>query len=288
MGIDRLTAAVVGLLVVAATVDDVQGQVRSLPRPLRRASDNESRSLFGDRSLGFPVYPKPSDFGGGGQFGPRPNFRRGFTAEPSFSLLDNPSPGSEYGGQADFQLDRGATETGPVVDRWQVPVEQAAQLGQPPGPANMPWDQSGGQTGPLAGQAAQNVGRAGQTGPPREGIGGGSGPHLTPGMTGVPGGAGQGGTPSSPPRFQWRTDFLRGQRPEFVLVERLRKALGDRLSSPLDVTIDGQTAVLRGTVATDHDRRLAELVARFEPGVLQVKNELEVAGAASSRPVEGR
>jgi len=86
----------------------------------------------------------------------------------------------------------------------------------------------------------------------------------------------------------WRTDFLRGQRAESVLVERLRRALGDRLRSPFVVMIADQTTILRGVVATDHDRILAGHVARFEPGVLNVKNELTVAATAPSRATEGR
>jgi hypothetical protein len=89
------------------------------------------------------------------------------------------------------------------------------------------------------------------------------------------------------PRFQWRSDLLSGQRRESVLVERLRRALGDRLRSRVEVSIDDQTARLRGVVATEHDRLLAGHVARFEPGVLRVENELVVA-SASERPAEAR
>ena len=67
MRINRLTAAVAGLFVLASSVD-VEAQVRPRPRPLSSATQGEVRSPFGRRSLGFPVYPKPLDFGGGGQF----------------------------------------------------------------------------------------------------------------------------------------------------------------------------------------------------------------------------
>lgn len=38
-----------------------------------------------------------------------------------------------------------------------------------------------------------------------------------------------------------------------------------------------RVATLTGTVATEHDRQIAELLARFEPGVETVKNDLQLA-----------
>ena len=38
-----------------------------------------------------------------------------------------------------------------------------------------------------------------------------------------------------------------------------------------------RVATLAGTVATEHDRRIAELLVSFEPGVETVKNDLQVA-----------
>jgi hypothetical protein len=49
--------------------------------------------------------------------------------------------------------------------------------------------------------------------------------------------------------------------------------------SPVQVLLQGQTATLRGAVATDYDRALAQQVMLLEPGVSQVKNELVVAAA---------
>jgi len=43
------------------------------------------------------------------------------------------------------------------------------------------------------------------------------------------------------------------------------------------VQVEGQTAVLRGIVATEHERDLAGQVAMLEPRVSHVQNELEVA-----------
>ena len=59
--------------------------------------------------------------------------------------------------------------------------------------------------------------------------------------------------------------------------ERLAKmpALGG--SGSIAVALEGRTAVLRGTVASEPDRQLAEMLALLEPEVLQVRNELQVA-----------
>lgn len=45
------------------------------------------------------------------------------------------------------------------------------------------------------------------------------------------------------------------------------------------VSVEGQVAVLRGTVSDDHDRRLAEGLIRLSPGVHGVRNELRVRGS---------
>ena len=46
------------------------------------------------------------------------------------------------------------------------------------------------------------------------------------------------------------------------------------------VVLQGPAVVLRGTVANEHDRRLAADLVRLSPGVQEVRNELEVAGGA--------
>ncbi len=55
----------------------------------------------------------------------------------------------------------------------------------------------------------------------------------------------------------------------------------NRLQSrgPLSVELQDRTATLRGVVATDHDRALAEQLTLLEPGISQVRNELTVAEA---------
>jgi hypothetical protein len=45
---------------------------------------------------------------------------------------------------------------------------------------------------------------------------------------------------------------------------------------PVTVSLVGRTAVLRGRVATDHDRLMAAQIALLEPGVSAVQNDLQV------------
>lgn len=61
------------------------------------------------------------------------------------------------------------------------------------------------------------------------------------------------------------------------LAERLKKIRQVEAVGEIAVSSVGRTVVLRGTVATEQARSLAERVALLEPGVSEVRNELEVA-----------
>jgi hypothetical protein len=63
---------------------------------------------------------------------------------------------------------------------------------------------------------------------------------------------------------------------------RLVKLPGIRFIGPADVTLEGRTAVLRGTVASEEDRDLAEALAKMEPAVQSVRNELVVDSSATA------
>ncbi|HID78629.1 MAG TPA: BON domain-containing protein [Planctomycetaceae bacterium] len=56
--------------------------------------------------------------------------------------------------------------------------------------------------------------------------------------------------------------------------------------SPVEVAFEGTTVTLRGVVANEHDRVLAEQLARLEPGVWAVKNELVVGGEIPARATD--
>ena len=60
---------------------------------------------------------------------------------------------------------------------------------------------------------------------------------------------------------------------------QVQQSLGQPVSVSMaaDSTSEfGRTAILRGTVATDEDRRLAEQLVLLEPGVAKVQNEITV------------
>lgn len=63
----------------------------------------------------------------------------------------------------------------------------------------------------------------------------------------------------------------------------LQRRMGKVLeSSSVTVRLQGRTAVLRGSVATDHDRAVAEQLALLEPGISFVRNELSTTDPAES------
>jgi hypothetical protein len=66
-----------------------------------------------------------------------------------------------------------------------------------------------------------------------------------------------------------------------TLQQRLEKSPRIVRHGPISVRIEGRTAVLSGTVATEHDRVLAAQVARLEAGVAEIRNELVTAPIAT-------
>ncbi len=107
-----------------------------------------------------------------------------------------------------------------------------------------------------------------------------------PGSTRFGTGTGRGGT-----RF---TEVPSVLQPGFVVesppVSNLAQSLGSRLEKAgltgagrsVDVTIEGGVVVLRGQVDTPYQRLVAENLARLEPGVREVRNELVVRESPSS------
>ncbi|MGQ9574170.1 MAG: BON domain-containing protein [Thermoguttaceae bacterium] len=70
------------------------------------------------------------------------------------------------------------------------------------------------------------------------------------------------------------------ERPAAEISERLTRQLmsipGLHPASHIEVSVEGRTATLRGEVASERDRILAEKVLLFEPGVSEVRNELRL------------
>ncbi|MBW8884181.1 MAG: BON domain-containing protein [Planctomycetia bacterium] len=66
------------------------------------------------------------------------------------------------------------------------------------------------------------------------------------------------------------------------LQNTITKVPGLTKLGPIEATLEGTTAVLRGRVATEADRQLADGLARLEPGIVAVRNELVVGSAAAT------
>ncbi len=58
------------------------------------------------------------------------------------------------------------------------------------------------------------------------------------------------------------------------LARRIQRSDSIRRTSPIEVSVEGGTATLRGAVASERDRTLARLMLLFEPGISVVRNEL--------------
>ena len=61
-----------------------------------------------------------------------------------------------------------------------------------------------------------------------------------------------------------------------ALARQLNSSPSLHLSSPISVSVAGQTATMRGEVADEWDRAMAEQMLLFEPGISEVQNQLTV------------
>ncbi len=75
---------------------------------------------------------------------------------------------------------------------------------------------------------------------------------------------------------------------ERSMAQRLTASSVIHSTAPLEVSMAGRSARLRGTVGSEHEKRLAGLMLLFEPGISKVQNELAVATPESNSPVESR
>lgn len=95
---------------------------------------------------------------------------------------------------------------------------------------------------------------------------------------------GRSGTP------QLRVPISLGFAPRPIATSKITAQLQTRLGrlpaltsvGPIEVALVGEAVVLRGTVASEGDRQLAEELLMLEPEVTQVKNELKVQGLADT------
>lgn len=84
---------------------------------------------------------------------------------------------------------------------------------------------------------------------------------------------------------------LASQEVSSNLTQQLSASLAGRLEAmfarnripSIEVSLEGGKATLRGTVASEHERTLAGLLALFEPGIAAVENQLEVRRPGAPR-----
>ena len=68
------------------------------------------------------------------------------------------------------------------------------------------------------------------------------------------------------------------------LAGRLTRLFPAVSENQFEVLVAGRTATLRGAVASARQRELAEIVARFSPGIFQIQNELTVRPPTAVAP----
>ena len=59
-----------------------------------------------------------------------------------------------------------------------------------------------------------------------------------------------------------------------------------RLQASIEVSVEGRAATLSGVAASEHDRRLAALLAAFEPGIDSVNNQIQVESIPAATDAE--
>ncbi len=235
-----------------------------------QSSGGSTRGLFGPRSLGGTLQPKPRTLVNGLVTGPTGDFlgrgrASGLTFNPSvWQAASAQQAQSEWRQQVrEAQLSAMGVPL-PGTSAGRQPVAQVPQaqgtLQAVPAATEERWFRSPPAGGSRGGPRAPTVAAAYPTGV----------------ETGVSAPA-----PSSPrlPVASLQVGFVpagssRGPGP-FLTALLGRTPQIARLSA-ISVTMEKDTAVLRGQVRTQRDRQLAEDIVRLEPGVWQVRNELVV------------
>lgn len=80
------------------------------------------------------------------------------------------------------------------------------------------------------------------------------------------------------PRLRIGFEVVRptSQQTAQTITRQLAQSLGQGLLGPIVVSVQNETATLKGQVATEHDRRLAALIVLLEPGISKIKNDLTI------------
>lgn len=288
--------------------------VWAAPSTAQEAQRPTVRGLFGDRALGQPLQAKA-----GTRFGTVS--QRGSVGAPTQSGASGAMFATPWrrGEPASLQMLWGAPlQFGQVESvATGVPAQMqsaAAPMQYPALPAAMPQAGQSFQYGQY-GQLPQNIEPlqqpAATTQQPRLPSGaGGNGTVVSPGMEGAVAPAAEGAIavpPTSgaapavvrPMLIGWA---MAGEQasgsasaaavvppkpqpaPELsAKITRLARAGGVHSPTGIEVTMVGITAVVRGTVGSEHHRALVANLLRLEPGVWQVENKLTVAASVQPR-----
>lgn len=69
-----------------------------------------------------------------------------------------------------------------------------------------------------------------------------------------------------------------------IAKEQIRASINLASSQKIEVLVVNQTAILRGVVSSDKEKKLAATLALFEPGIWKVDNQLQVEQAVQPNP----
>ncbi len=88
------------------------------------------------------------------------------------------------------------------------------------------------------------------------------------------------------PRLRVGFDFARPASPQLSsrLTNRLESTLTSVGTASVEVSVEEETAILRGEVGSAREKKLARLLLLLEPGISNVRDELTVKGAPKKSP----
>ena len=235
-----------------------------LPSLAQAQINAQSRSgTFGQRTLGGTLGNPTSSFGG-------TNGSGNAAAAGSLSGNERFIRGSRQAG--DF-VGRGGTDAGSgMVGQQNAGATGGAGLGGLGGMGGMRNNMMGGRggLGGLGGMFGSQMNQFGRNQFGQQNMRGGQGART------------QLRTPIS---LGFSSPVVASTRTTTQLTTRLTKIPSLQVTGPLSVTMEGSTAVLTGHVGSEGDRDLAERMVLLEPGISNVRNELQVRPAPEVVPI---
>ncbi len=236
--------------------------------------------MFGPRALGGPLAPKPSRFSDGLMIGPSGTFegiRHTYPwlqkddigpLSPEWSVYrDTPLYPTTDFIPAPYDLETTLNVLAPPVPPAAATVAPAPSAAPSPAPAAPAQPAAAAPELPLRRVGAPGMGQAGVA--PEAALSGPAGPAAVSPLQ-VP------GAPYTTFRPAFQVNGPNDDRIGAKLARQLTASPRIQKSTPIQVEVKGQTAILRGTVASEHDRRVAEQAVRMEAGIWNVQNKLVV------------